>query len=92
MTKAKTTIAIDEELLKETDKIAQELKIPRRQVVSLALEDFIRRYRNRQLLERINEAYSDEPDPDEIGTLKIMHSHQRNLAAYHKDTKAQRRN
>ncbi len=82
MTKAKTAISIDEELLKEAGNIAQEQEIPRSQVVSMALEDYIRRYRNKQLLEQINEAYSDEPNSDEIGTMKIIRSHQRNLGEH----------
>ena len=79
MTKSKTAISIDEELLKEAGNIAHELEIPRSQVVSLALTEYIRRYRNKQLLEQINEAYSDAPDSDEAGTMKIIRSHQRNL-------------
>lgn len=77
MAKVKTAISIDEQLLEETGNIAQELAIPRSQVVSLALEDFIQRYRNKQLLDQINEAYSDSPDEDEIGTMKVIRSQRR---------------
>jgi metal-responsive CopG/Arc/MetJ family transcriptional regulator len=77
MPKVKTAISIDNTLLEETANLAQELDIPRSQVVSLALEDYIRRYRNKQLLAQINAAYSDSPDADETGTLEIMRSHQR---------------
>jgi len=64
-------------LLEETGNIAQELDIPRSQVVSLALVDYIRRYRNKQLLAQINDAYSASPDEDEIGTMEVIRSHQR---------------
>lgn len=77
MSKIKTAISMDNSLLAETDNIAQELDIPRSQVVSLALEEYIRRYRNKQLLAQINAAYSDQPDLDEIGTLEIIRSYQR---------------
>lgn len=77
MPKVKTAISIEDSLLDETGAIAQELDIPRSQVVSLALEDYIRRYRNKQLLAQINEAYADAPDSDEIGTMEIIRSHQR---------------
>ncbi len=76
MAKVKSAISIDDNLLEETGNIAQELDIPRSQVVSLALEDFIRRYRNKQILAQINEAYSDSPDSDEIGTMEVIRSHQ----------------
>jgi metal-responsive CopG/Arc/MetJ family transcriptional regulator len=77
MHKVKTAISIDDHLLTETVKIAEELAIPRSQVVSLALEDYIKRYRNNQLLAQINEAYADAPDADEAGTLEIIRSQQK---------------
>ena len=77
MRKVKTAISIDDRLLEATVDIAQELDIPRSQVVSLALEDFIRRYRNKQLLEQINDAYSDSPNSDESGTMEIIDSYRR---------------
>ena len=77
MPKVKTAISIDDSLFTETDTIAQELDIPRSQVVSLALEDYIRRYRNKQLLAQINEAYADGPDAEDKGALEIIRSHQR---------------
>ena len=76
MAKVKSAISIDDNLLEETGNIAQELDIPRSQVVSLALEDFIRRYRNKQILAQINEAYSNSPNSDEIGTMEVIRSHQ----------------
>jgi antitoxin MazE6 len=79
MRKLKTAISIDNNLLEETDDIAQELDIPRSQVVSMALEEYIRRYHNKQLLAQINEAYSDAPDSEDVHTLEIMRSHQRKL-------------
>jgi metal-responsive CopG/Arc/MetJ family transcriptional regulator len=79
MAKKKTAVSIDECLLKETDQIAQELDIPRSQVVSLALSDFNQRYRNRQLLSQINEAYADPLDADEVGTQEVIRSHRNKL-------------
>ncbi|HEX7395264.1 MAG TPA: hypothetical protein VF313_10090 [Anaerolineaceae bacterium] len=79
MSKVKTAISIDHSVLEETGNIAQELDIPRSQVVSLALEEYIRRYRNKQLLAQINDAYADSPDSDEIGTMEVIRSHQRKL-------------
>ena len=82
MPKVKTAISIDDNLLEETGNLAQELAIPRSQVVSLALEDYIRRYRNKQLLAQINEAYSDSPDPEDKNTLEIIQSHRRKLGKH----------
>lgn len=77
--KVKTAISIDNDLLEETAVIAQELDIPRSQVVSLALEDYIRRYRNKQLLEQINAAYDDAPDAEDTAALEMMRAHRRKL-------------
>lgn len=77
MPKVKTAISIDVELLEETDSIAEGMDIPRSRLVALALEDYIRRFRNKQLLHRINDAYRDELDADEAGTNEIIRSHRR---------------
>ena len=82
MPKVKTAISIDDRLLEETGNIAQELAIPRSTLVSLALEDFIQRYRNKQLLEQINMAYSESLDADEIGTLEVIRSKRKKLSEH----------
>jgi metal-responsive CopG/Arc/MetJ family transcriptional regulator len=78
----KTAISIEYNLLEETGNIAQELAIPRSQFVSLALEEYIRRYKNKQLLAQINAAYAAPPDEDETGTLKVIQSHLRKSGAH----------
>ena len=82
MRKIKTAISIDDELIGEADTLAQELDIPRSRVVALALEEYIRRYRNRQLLTQINEAYEDEPDAEDTANLEIIRSHRRKSGAH----------
>ena len=65
MTSVKTAISVQEALFEQAEKIAKEMKISRSRLFNLALEDFVLRYRNRELLEQINEAYADLPDPQE---------------------------
>jgi metal-responsive CopG/Arc/MetJ family transcriptional regulator len=77
--KVKTAISIDDLLLEEATSIAMEMDVPKSRVVSLALEEYIQRYRNRQLFHQINEAYTNGPDEDEAGTSEIMRSHRRKL-------------
>jgi hypothetical protein len=46
----------------------------------MAIEDFIRRYRNKKLLEKINAAYQDdESDSHEDLRLSRMRQHHRQL-------------
>jgi metal-responsive CopG/Arc/MetJ family transcriptional regulator len=80
MTQMKTAISIPQDLFQETDLIARELNIPRSQVITLALEEFTRRYQNKKLLEQINQAYEDPLTSDEKGSLEIIRSHQRKIA------------
>lgn len=77
MPKSKTAISIESSLLVETDKVAKELEIPRSQIVSNALMDYLNQYRNKQLLAKINAAYAGEPGPDDIEAMKIIRSHQK---------------
>jgi hypothetical protein len=79
MPKVKTAISIDDSLLAEAVSLAQELDIPKSQVISLALENFIRYHRNKRLLTQINEAYSDGPDAEDRSILDIIRSHRGKL-------------
>jgi metal-responsive CopG/Arc/MetJ family transcriptional regulator len=65
MANVKTAISLKRSLFERVDALARELQIPRSRLFALAAEDFIRRYENQQLLDAINAAYEDQPDPDE---------------------------
>ena len=65
MSVVKISISIQESLLEQAEQIADEMKISPSRLVSLALEDFVQRYRNRQILEQINEGNSNDPDEGE---------------------------
>jgi metal-responsive CopG/Arc/MetJ family transcriptional regulator len=80
MKQVKTTISLQGALLEESDSIAKELHIPRSRVFSFAMEEFIRRYRNKKLLAQINDAYATPPNSDENENFEIMRSRQKRLA------------
>ena len=50
----KTAISLPDGLFSQADKIAEELSIPRSRLVALALEEFIRRHRQRDVTERLD--------------------------------------
>ena len=79
MATVKTAISLEETLFQQVDDVAQKMKVPRSRVFTLALEDFLRRQRNQQLLDRINEAYEDLPDPDDQVRLQTMRREQKRL-------------
>ncbi|MBE9124988.1 hypothetical protein IQ257_05675 [Coleofasciculus sp. LEGE 07092] len=77
MANVKMAISLPESLFEQTEILASEMKLSRSGLVALALEEFIRRHANRQLLEQINEAYSDFPDSEEQAILgRMRHYHQ----------------
>ncbi len=65
MANVKTAISLQESLAEQADALARDLGISRSRLFALALEEFIRRYENRRLLEKINSAYADAPDAAE---------------------------
>lgn len=77
--KSKTAISLDNRLLKETDSIAQELSVSRSQVVSSALDEYVKRYRSQQILAQLNAAYADGTDEDDQQTMQIIKSHTKKL-------------
>lgn len=72
MTIVKTAISIQKNLFQHAEEIAKEMKISRSRLFVLAVEDFLRRYENKLLLDEINRAYADGPDPEEQENLRRM--------------------
>lgn len=70
MPNIKTAISLEQNLFKQVDELACTLKISRSRVFALAVEDYLLRQENRRLLEEINAAYDDTPDPEKEQFLK----------------------
>jgi metal-responsive CopG/Arc/MetJ family transcriptional regulator len=79
MTSIKTAISIEESLYEEVTALANAMKIPRSKLFALAMEEFLRRKKQRQLVESVNEAYADGLDESEQIMLEAMRHHQRQL-------------
>lgn len=79
MSTVKTGISINKKLFKKAEEIALKLDIPRSKLYQLALENYIRLYENRQILEKINNIYSDEITNGEQNFQNLMKT-------YHKKT------
>jgi len=79
MTTVKTAISIQKSLFTQVDQLAEELQIPRSQLFVLAVEEFIKRYENRKMLESLNKVYADESDPNEERLQKGMRQRHRQL-------------
>lgn len=76
MTHVKTAVSLQKDLFEQVETLAGEMKISRSRLFVLALEEFLRRHQNRQLLEQINAAYAEAPDPSEQALqLRLRHQH-----------------
>lgn len=62
----KTAISLQEELFKEVNKLAGELHVSRSRLFVMAVQEFIKKKESQNLLSQINNAFSDQPDSEEI--------------------------
>jgi predicted DNA-binding protein len=56
----KTAISLNNELYKKIEELSKKLKIPKSRIFSQAVEYFIEKNENLELLKKINESYADE--------------------------------
>jgi metal-responsive CopG/Arc/MetJ family transcriptional regulator len=78
MESVKTAISIDKSLFAQANALARKMKVSRSRLFVIALEDFIREQENRELLEKINAVFTDEPDESEKNLRrKVRKSHRR---------------
>ena len=78
MTTVKTAISLPASLFEQAEILAGEMQISQSFLIEIALEEFIRRRENQQLLEKINAA-CEEPLSEEEQVLlrKMSRSHRR---------------
>ena len=76
----KSAVSLDRELFQRAEALAGELHVSRSRLFSLAIEEFLGRHRNRRILEELNAAYADSPDPSEEALRDSMRrAHRRRL-------------
>ncbi len=66
------TIKVTKSLAQKVETTAKQMRVSSDKLVSLALEDFLKRKENNDLLKAINEAYKDEPTAEEREELRLM--------------------
>jgi metal-responsive CopG/Arc/MetJ family transcriptional regulator len=79
MTTIKTDIDLQDTLYEEVSALVDEMQISQSELFAIAIEDYLRRYRNHKLLKSINEAYKDGLDASEEAMLEVLRRHQRDL-------------
>jgi len=78
-TTIKTAISIQKTLFEQAESLAQQLNMSRSHLFGLAIETFVKNHQNQILLDEINQAYSDQPDPNETILLSKMRKPHRKL-------------
>jgi metal-responsive CopG/Arc/MetJ family transcriptional regulator len=76
MASVKTAISLDKSLFERLETLAREMKVTRSRLFAMAVEEFIRRHQNQQLLQELNKAYLDAPDSIEqarLGGMRRLH-------------------
>lgn len=79
MATIKTAISLQDSLFEEIEQAARELKVSRSRIFVLAIEEYLKRRENLRLLDKINDAYQDEPEESERKRLRKMRASQRRL-------------
>jgi hypothetical protein len=68
----KTAISLEDELLEEADRTAKQMGLSRSRLFSLALQDYLRHRREREIVEQLNRVYGQEPAPPDDGMSAKM--------------------
>jgi metal-responsive CopG/Arc/MetJ family transcriptional regulator len=77
MAHVKTAISLDEALFREAEDWAGKLGVSRSQLFARAVEEYVRRRENEELLRRLNEAYAgglDEEDEEALRHGQALHA------------------
>ncbi|MBA4114948.1 MAG: ribbon-helix-helix protein, CopG family [Rubrobacter sp.] len=70
MAHVKTAISLDESLFQEAEEWAGKLGVSRSQLFARAVEEYVRRRENEELLAKLNEAHADGPDEEDEEALR----------------------
>ena len=76
----KTAISVRQDLFRQSERLARRLHVTGSRLYSMALEEFLRRHDNEQLLARINAANEGFPDQEEKAVLDAMYQELGRLA------------
>lgn len=79
MVKISTNIEIQDSVYNDVCAVAEEMSLSQDELLVIAIEDYLQRRKNHQLLQSINDAYADGLDASEKVMLEQMRRHQQKL-------------
>jgi metal-responsive CopG/Arc/MetJ family transcriptional regulator len=62
----KTAISIPDEIFKEVEKFSREHQYSRSEVFAMAVKEFLEKLKSKEILDALNETYSEPESPEEI--------------------------
>ena len=68
----KTAISLEDDLLLQADRTARQMGVSRSRLFSIALQAYLRKRRNQEILGQLNKVYAAEPSPEERRTVAGM--------------------
>jgi predicted transcriptional regulator len=68
-TSVRVAISENRDIFRQSERLARRLRVTRSRLYSMAMQEFLRRHENDELLARFNDAYADGPDPEEKAWL-----------------------
>jgi len=75
----KITLFLKKELLRKIDQVTRKKGISRSRFFTLAVEEYLSKHENQELLTALNEAYRGELDEQELERQQAMRDYQRRL-------------
>jgi predicted transcriptional regulator len=73
MPSVKTAISMPESTFREADRLAKRMRIPRSRFFAQAVEAYVRRWKDRQIMQRLNEVHKGPPDAEDKAFLEASH-------------------
>ena len=73
----KTAISLDGDLFREAQGLARRLRVSRSRLFATAMEEFLERRRNRELLRAINAAHETDEDATEARLRRVRQARHR---------------
>jgi metal-responsive CopG/Arc/MetJ family transcriptional regulator len=61
----KTAVSVDDQLMREADRVAREIGVSRSRLFSLALESYLEGLKRERMIEQLNQVYATEPGSEE---------------------------
>lgn len=75
----KTAISLNDIIYEEINALAKRLRVPRSQLFALAAEEFLQRYKKKDLVQKINEALTNQSNRQDKQWLKAAKQKHRQI-------------